>query len=341
MFRIKKASSLIIYCIVILFANVKVNAQQDILTTQHIFNKYYINPAHAGENISLQGSGFFRSPWTGVKNAPTTYLISIDSSIPGSPKAGIGVIGGVQSAGPFNTILGYADFAYSITLTENSNLKLGTGLGISNYSYNGNKVDPGPIHDPAAPNTKISMMIPDVRIGIVYEAKDKLSFGLSADNIISPFMNYGKDPKIILPKKHTNIYTYGTYIFSPWSNVKLAPTIMVSKRLDNTPVWLEGILKGSFNNLVSAGIAYRTYLQTGESQYSSTNSVSALAEVLAIKNIVIGYTFDFGIGDTNLNKGTHELFIQYKFNWPNKIVSETIDNENSSSTTSKNDDSKE
>ena len=48
-------------------------AQQDPQSTAYMFNPMGINPAYAGSNVDLQSNLIYRSQWTGITGAPSTF----------------------------------------------------------------------------------------------------------------------------------------------------------------------------------------------------------------------------------------------------------------------------
>lgn len=48
-------------------------AQQDPQSSAYMFNPLGINPAYAGSNVDLQSNLLYRSQWTGLNGAPSTF----------------------------------------------------------------------------------------------------------------------------------------------------------------------------------------------------------------------------------------------------------------------------
>src|SRR5436190_13795180 len=52
----------------------QVNAQQDILVSQYMFNHLLLNPAYAGSKEYIQATLLYRKQWVNFKGAPETQV---------------------------------------------------------------------------------------------------------------------------------------------------------------------------------------------------------------------------------------------------------------------------
>ncbi len=66
--------------ILLIVSALPIYAQQDPLLSQYQFNQLPINPAYAGVNDVASFDLQYRSQWGGVEGAPTTILLSGNSS---------------------------------------------------------------------------------------------------------------------------------------------------------------------------------------------------------------------------------------------------------------------
>jgi type IX secretion system PorP/SprF family membrane protein len=58
-----------------------VNAQQDPMVSQYMFNGLYLNPAYAGSHDYWSSTLSYRSQWVGFDGAPETFIASADGPI--------------------------------------------------------------------------------------------------------------------------------------------------------------------------------------------------------------------------------------------------------------------
>ena len=68
-------------------------AQQLPQYSQYLLNKYVINPASAGTENYFLGQTNYRSQWDGIKDAPRTYILSVN--------------------GPLNDVMGIGGYIFS------------------------------------------------------------------------------------------------------------------------------------------------------------------------------------------------------------------------------------
>src|ERR1700744_134381 len=87
----------------------KAMAQQDAQFSQYIFNGLYINPAYAGYKEDLYVNSFFRSQWTGLDGAPTTFSIAMDGAV-NDGKVGLGLMIQRDQIGAQNNIAAYGNY---------------------------------------------------------------------------------------------------------------------------------------------------------------------------------------------------------------------------------------
>src|SRR5476651_421432 len=104
------------------------NAQQDAQFSQYIFNGLYINPAYAGYKEDLYVNSFFRSQWTGLDGAPTTFSLSMDGAV-NDGKVGLGLMIQHDAIGAQSNTAAYGNYAYRIQVGENEHSKLALGMG--------------------------------------------------------------------------------------------------------------------------------------------------------------------------------------------------------------------
>ena len=120
----------IIILLIFLFA-LSSNAQQDPQYTQYMYNMNVINPAYAG---SVEGIGIgmlYRNQWEGLEGAPTTGTINIHSSIGKNVGLGVSVIS--DDIGPVKETNIYADFSYTLNLSNSNNLAFGLKAGFTTH----------------------------------------------------------------------------------------------------------------------------------------------------------------------------------------------------------------
>src|SRR3546814_10745553 len=87
-----KNSTRIYLFLIVLGTSLTARAQQNIQSTQYIFNSMSVNPAYTGYKEEWFGQLGLRSQWVGLDGAPQTGLLSIDGIVdPINKRHGLGV----------------------------------------------------------------------------------------------------------------------------------------------------------------------------------------------------------------------------------------------------------
>ena len=76
--------------LLLLVCTLKVNAQQDPMYTQYMFNMLAINPAYAGSRNVVSATALYRNQWSGLNGAPETTTFTIDAPFK-DKKIGLGL----------------------------------------------------------------------------------------------------------------------------------------------------------------------------------------------------------------------------------------------------------
>jgi len=70
-----------IFSIVLMFTTIVGFAQQDAQFTQYMYNTINVNPAYAGSRGALSVFALHRTQWVGLKGAPTTNTVSVNTPL--------------------------------------------------------------------------------------------------------------------------------------------------------------------------------------------------------------------------------------------------------------------
>jgi type IX secretion system PorP/SprF family membrane protein len=290
-------------------------AQQDAQFSQYMFNGIYINPAYAGYKEQLNAQAFYRNQWTGIEGSPKTMSLAIDA-IANNGNVGLALQISDDELGAQRNFAAYANYAYRIRLNNEgtSRLALGLGIGVVQFGIDGAKLNP---NDPEMyqPIGTQASTVPDGRIGI-YFANDRFFAGISADNLVSQFIDKNRYQFIPNPMPHFYL-TAGTLI--PLTvDMLLKPSFLLKDdRGGPTSLDLNAFI--IFGEKLWVGGAYRTgvnlykkpYLQ---SDLDKQNTAVAAIQIMASGNIRIGYAYDFSVGPLQgYGGGTHEISIGFTF----------------------------
>lgn len=95
----------------------KVNAQQQAMFSQYMFNTLAINPAYAGSQESISLTALMREQWVGLEGAPSTQTFSAHSPFK-EKRIGVGLIFLHDKIGVTHQSGVYASYAYKIPLRK-------------------------------------------------------------------------------------------------------------------------------------------------------------------------------------------------------------------------------
>jgi type IX secretion system PorP/SprF family membrane protein len=290
-------------------------AQQDAQQSQYMFNGIYINPAYAGYQEKLNLHAYYRSQWTGIEGSPTSMSLAVDA-IANDGNVGLAFQISNDRLGAQSNLSAYANYAYRIRMNDDgsSRLALGVGFGMMQLGINGALLDPND-PEPYQPVGTQSVIVPDGRVGAYY-SDDRFYAGLSADNIVSQFVDIKNHAYIPQPKAH---YYFTTGMLIPLSeDLLVKPSILLKDdRAGPTSLDLNAFI--IFGEKLWVGGSYRTgvklynknYLQSNLTQL---NSAVAAVQFFASENLRVGYAYDLSVGPIKgYSSGSHEISIGFSF----------------------------
>ena len=287
--------------------------QQDAQQSQYMFNGIYINPAYAGykENINLHT--YYRSQWTGIEGSPVSLSLALDASA-NDGNVGLALQIASDRLGAQNSFSAYGNYAYRLRLNNDgsSRLAFGIGVGAVSLGINGALLNP---NDPEInqPLNRQNVILPDARLGVFF-SNDRLYAGVSADNLVSQYINKDSHPFIAQPKPH--YYLTAGYLIPLTTGIFLKPSVLLKDdRAGPTSLDINAFIL--FGQKLWLGASYRSAVSLYDKSYlqadlSKNNSVVTAIEVFPSENIRIGYAYDISVGPLQgYSSGTHEISIGY------------------------------
>jgi len=270
-------------------------AQQSPMYSQYTLNPFLINPAIAGSVNYTPITLTARQQWLGIKDAPSTQVISGYTPIK-SMNIGIGGYIFNDGFGSINNTGFQGSFAYHLRL-DGIKSKLGIGVGFSAFEY---KLDERNLeliddYDPSITNSVYNDFAADANAGL-YLYGDKYYIGASANQLLQFKIKLGNndnpDNKLV-----RHYYLFGGYKFGLGNNFDLEPSVFV-KSTERTPFQVDGNLKLYFKKDYWLGASYR----------SDEDIVGLIG--FKIKKIYFGYAFDYSFKKIqNYSNGSHEIMI--------------------------------
>jgi type IX secretion system PorP/SprF family membrane protein len=287
-----------IICIVLLAAGMKVQAQQEAMYSQYMFNTMAVNPAYAGSREVFSTTLLARAQWLGIDGAPTSQTLSMDAPL-SNKKVGVGLIMFNDRIGLSKTTGVHGSYSYRIRLKK-STLSLGLKLGMVQYSANLNQatLSVGNTSDDVGFQNNVVVWIPSTGGGF-YLNSDKYYFGASIPNFYSTQIS--RDVKLKV-NKYDHVFVMGGYVFNLNDDFKLKPSGLL-KFVSGAPIELDINANLWMYDVVGVGLSYRT-----------GDAIVGMFEVQVQNNFRVGYSYDYTT--SNLSKytnGTHEIILRYEF----------------------------
>jgi type IX secretion system PorP/SprF family membrane protein len=278
-------------------------AQQDALSSQHMFNILTYNPGVAGTSGMICATAINRQQWLGFSGAPKTTIFNICAPVSiFKIKSGLGLIIESDNIGFDKDINLSAAYSYLLDLNIGK-LGLGVNLGMINKA-----IDPSwnvptgdgftqPDQDPLIPVTKESFVAFDAGIGAFLKA-DKYYASLSITHINQPKIKYTKGNSYI--SRHYYL-TAGYTLQLPNPSLELLPSMFAYS--DGKAVQFNATTLVRYNKKAWGGVSYR-----------AGDALIGIVGVELYNGLRIGYSYDFTLSDIRKNStGSHEFMVNYCF----------------------------
>jgi len=287
---------------------VVLQAQQDPMYSQYMFNMVSVNPAFTGTREMLTATALYRKQWVGIDGAPTTLTFSADSPIRGQRMAlGMNIMS--DKIGISKTLLINGSYAYRVTFVNGGVLSLGLQAGINQYRADYSSVktyypgmDPPPMDAAFASST--ASIFPNFGFGAYYYTgrffvgagvPKMLKNNLSGTN--SPTLDFTSYPN----RQNRHLFVSTGYSFDMNSDWTLKPSLLI-KGVHGAPLEMDINVNAWWREKVGAGLSYRT-----------ADAVVAMVQFQARPEINFGYAYDMTLSKfSGTNAGSHELMVRYE-----------------------------
>ena len=292
----KKAQKILLFLTVTLFGEV-LNAQ----STDFIFYdqlKNINNPAAVGEEKGHTISLNLRSQWMQSLNADAPQVQTLNTNR-------IGLAGSVVSDKVFlqRQTAFFADFSYSLPLTENSTIYLGLKAGGNLYYLDGTRFKTyNKEYDPYLQGISGKFQ-PNVGVGVYY-TRPQFYIGASAPNLLASDKTKLVEDRVTTVSERMLLYSTGGYYFPLTEDFTVKPS------------YLFYVSKGSQYQLsATASVIYRDFLEAGAT-YRTTQAANGYILFNIPKfYLSVGYGFESTLQPkaSASIRNIHEFMV--KFNW--------------------------
>jgi len=280
------------------FSVTTIYSQQDAQYTQYMYNMNVLNPAYAGSQETLSIGILGRSQWVGIDGAPKTLTAAIHSPIQRNVGLGFSVI--ADEIGPVKEQNVFADFSYTLEISDKSNLALGIKGGFTFLNAKLSLLDLGDnVPDDLFTDNDLNRTTANFGAGAFYYT-DKFYFGLSMPNMLKSLHFKRKGGVIYKAIEDMHYFVTSGYVFDVSENLKLKPSVML-KAVNGSPLSIDVSGNALINEKFELGMSWRV-----------DDSVSAMFNVLVAPNTRIGYAYDYTLSNLgDFNSGSHEVFLLF------------------------------
>ena len=277
-------------------------AQQFPQYAQYMFNPLAINPAVAGGEEALSIGFINRDQWKGIENAPSTQTLNAHSLFL-KQNLGLGLVFTHDKIGVHKNLFASVAPAYHLKISKHSTLSFGAQVNVvhqrSDYPT---LIQSGPT-DPNLTRA-VNTVYTDFGFGLYFRTAN-FQLGLSAPSFRKQQVN--PSDTVSLHYQHANYFLFTRYQLPINPYWKIEPGFL-AKHSHNLPFAWDANINFIYRNVLTFGASYR-----------SEKSVTALLMAHASRQLRIGYTYDFSVGNTWLPRsGSHELMVKYVFKFLSK-----------------------
>jgi type IX secretion system PorP/SprF family membrane protein len=301
-------------------------AQQLPLFDQYLYNKFLINPAHAGSDGYTSFNMTAREQWVGYSGAPKTYSLSfqtrilkrgykirktIFNQIVFTPKNDGKVGFGAYVFSDRNGLIQRTGFqtTYSYHMWLQKSTQLSFGLAVTGYHFIIN-ADEQSFENASEPwlnnNLRRGIFVPDLDFGI-YVLNPRFDFGFSALQLFEAAAKIG-DNTYRRFRMERHFYTFGSYNLYSTGRNEFEPAVLFKISEQLMPQADIGITY-VYDQRIWAGLTYRTgggLIANIRFRYIPDHSKWTA--------LYFGYAVDFALSEIQrVTYGTHELTVALKF----------------------------
>ncbi len=300
-------------------------AQQLPLYDQYLYNKFLINPAHAGSDGFTSFNMTAREQWVGYSGAPRTYSISWQTRIlkkgykirknifnrtdfkpKNDGRVGLGAYIFSDRNGLIKRTGVQAAYSYHMWLHKSTQLSMGLAFTGYHFIINADELSFEDSNEPwLNDNLRKGIFVPDVDFGI-YLLNRRFDFGFSALQLFGAAVKTG-DYAYRNFRMYRHFYTFGSYHISAGSRTEIEPSVLfkISEQLKpQSDIGITFI----YDDKLWSGLTYRTgggLLANIRLRYIPGHSKWTA--------MYFGYAIDFTLNEIqSVTYGTHELTIALK-----------------------------
>jgi type IX secretion system PorP/SprF family membrane protein len=300
-----QATKKILTVVAAVLATLTTTAQNELIISQYIHNRYAVNPSFAGVRNGLSIFGSFRKQWAGIENTPQSILLTAHAPLKHD-----------------NLVLGLQAYSQHIHQSTNTGLMTAVGYRVSTgkHKWLSFALQPGvSLHKTNWADVRLmdeasddvfseneTSVAPLLGVGASWYGL-KYFVGFSVQSLLVSDDFDQRDAKFA-PGDAVYVAT-GGMLFDMTDKFGLQPSMLMRFKKGEKS-HLDATLSGIYNDFIWVSAGYRT----------DGDAVFGVAAQVA-KRFRVAYHYEFTTGDLNgYNNGSHEISLQYDFIYKVKVV---------------------
>jgi type IX secretion system PorP/SprF family membrane protein len=293
-----------LYITILLIATLSAKAQQVGMYNHYFYKPLFYNPAFSGNNEVTEAMMLNRTQWTSFNNAPQLNILTVDGLLQ-SQKVGLGLTLISDRRGINKRSGGNISYAYRLKIGEEAKLLFGISAGMISHVIDFSKAFSESTNDPTLFTTQQQKTSFDGNAGIVFVWKG-LEVAASVPQIIGNKFSYVDNTAGIRTS-----YVQSRHFMS---SVKYKIPIVKEKEISLSPLALVRIVPGGpMQYDANLNLDWKNKFWVGAT-YKSNYAVSANAGICLYKQLSIGYSYEFLMGNLSKYAGlSHEIIVNFSF----------------------------
>jgi type IX secretion system PorP/SprF family membrane protein len=296
------------FCMLILLiveSSTNIQAQQEPVFSQYLFNPLLYNPAYAGiydmSSATLQSRIQKFSP----TSLTLTNVLSASSSLPTSQGMGVGInvindrIGISGSHTAYNNTEIDLAYSYKIELGDQTYLSMGLQADILSHKIDNQGLNPKDVADPTIQQPTINATKLNFGTGLYLINEEKYFLSASIPRILNTtFESNG----VIGQRYSRQVYVSGGAILNAEGNIPIRPAFLL-KTIQGQPASLDLSTSILLSDIIWAGVSVRNF-----------HTLAIIGQLDINEFVRVGYSTDLPLSNVAFkNLGTHEISLNINF----------------------------
>jgi len=264
----------------------QLEAQQSTHYTQFMLNEYGVNPAVAGAyNTGINFLVGRRTQWIGFDYSPETNFASAFFTLGKKGYKyywhGVGAYVENDKYGVFNNQLITLSYAFHYKIVHGYYLSFGIAAGVKNLALSNLIFN---LSDPALLQRSPNVWLPTVTPGVYFRSK-KFTIGLAIKDLYKSKLQQGNKSIGVEGKLDPTAYlTISRKYISLEYDYVYIPAIQIQEPLTGAIPSVDFNFIALYRGRIGMGVSYRFQ-----------DAVSAVLQVRVMKNIIIGFSYDYAL----------------------------------------------